>query len=304
MDLLSEAKLREHVIQQLNDIGGRQRSDEILILCPFHDDSNPSLGVHIGHKLTPGVFHCWSCGASGGWNKLADALRLAPVEYQKIQKVTDKEDPFQVLNTALKRDPVLLSKEPKIQKGLEELTNDVKWRGLGARFLKSLGAQFYWHRKTDVDYLHFPIEMNGVYQGYTLIALSKHAKDKYLIFADTTKNFFLYDQLPENDYIILVEGHHDTLRLVAEGFPVAGIFGIESWSPTKRQYIVAKNPKKVLLLFDGDEGGRRATQEIFLDLRAGTNVDVFYLPIKEGGKLDPGNMPDEFLPQIHEKLYE
>jgi hypothetical protein len=31
-------------------------------LCPFHDDHNPSLAVH----LESGAFKCFSCGASGG----------------------------------------------------------------------------------------------------------------------------------------------------------------------------------------------------------------------------------------------
>ena len=32
------------------------------VCCPFHEDRNPSLSIH----LVSGGFHCFSCGAHGG----------------------------------------------------------------------------------------------------------------------------------------------------------------------------------------------------------------------------------------------
>lgn len=39
---------------------------EVLINCPFHGETNPSLSVN----LAKGVFHCFSCKESGGFAKL------------------------------------------------------------------------------------------------------------------------------------------------------------------------------------------------------------------------------------------
>ncbi len=39
--------------------GGKRK--DIMIICPFHDDKNPSLSV----DLDQGVYHCFGCGASG-----------------------------------------------------------------------------------------------------------------------------------------------------------------------------------------------------------------------------------------------
>ena len=49
--------------------GGEWRSS----LCPFHDDTNPSLRIHIGS----GGFKCMACGAHGG-----DVLAFHMQKYQ------------------------------------------------------------------------------------------------------------------------------------------------------------------------------------------------------------------------------
>ena len=52
-DIALEERLRELVISELGRLGARRKGVEMVILCPFHDDTNPSLRVHIGHKITP-----------------------------------------------------------------------------------------------------------------------------------------------------------------------------------------------------------------------------------------------------------
>lgn len=44
--------------------------DNMLILCPFHSDSNPSCSVHI----KTGGFQCWSCGETGTFTQLLAQL--------------------------------------------------------------------------------------------------------------------------------------------------------------------------------------------------------------------------------------
>jgi len=46
---------------------------ETMVLCPFHDDHNPSLSVN----LSSGLFHCYACGSSG------DVIKF----YQNIKRV-------------------------------------------------------------------------------------------------------------------------------------------------------------------------------------------------------------------------
>ncbi len=37
--------------------------DDLIGLCPFHEDSKPSLSVN----LRTGMYHCFACGASGNY---------------------------------------------------------------------------------------------------------------------------------------------------------------------------------------------------------------------------------------------
>ena len=303
--LLHQSKLREHIIQELASIGGKIKGDNIQILCPWHDDHSPSLEVYIGFEKLPGIFNCWSCKAKGSWNDLARALRLTQINYGEANKITEKDDPFQLVATNLKYQQTLNIEQTRILKGLEPLPTNFSWRGLGRGFYDNLGAKFYWHRNYDISYLYFPLIMNNEYTGYTLCSLNREVEfsKKYLTFADTKKVLFLYDNIPYGSPIVCTEGHFDTLRLVAEGIPATGIFGTENWSKIKREYIIAKNPPKVIICCDGDKAGYETAQTMFLDLRAGCTVDIFYLPIlPKSQKLDPGNMSLEYINALRHKL--
>ena len=306
MNILLYQSLREHIISQLSSIG-KQRGDEIIILCPFHNDSRPSLGVHVGDKVTPGSFHCFSCKAHGGWNKLADKLNLKKIEIfnggnnkaDPSSLLPEKTDPFQMLSKFVNESKILVEDKPKNLIGLEDLPDGFSWRGLGKSFLVSVGAKYYWQQEIDMDWLYFPLYMNGVYTGYTTAALKPH-DPKYMTFANTHNCCFLYDLMPNGESIVLVEGHFDALRLYAEGIYTIAIFGTSNWSTTKTQLLAAKNPKKVIIAMDGDEAGYKATEEIFNDLKYGFNVDIFWFPL--GYKLDPGNMPDSYVEALRTYL--
>lgn len=297
MDLIKEQQLRSIVIDELTKIGGRVKGEEIQILCPFHDDSNPSLGVHIGYRITPGGFHCFACRAHGNWNDLARALRLKTFSFG-IAKPTDNTDPFQILAQSLKQREILKEEKFKVQKGLEPIYPNLSWRGLPEQFLTTVGGKLFWDNKRDCEFLHFPVEMNRNYYGYTIINLNpSKPEEKYLTFADTSKCWFMYDQCQFDKSVFLVEGHLDTLRPLNLGFNVLGMFGVSAWSETKKAYLVAKRPKKVIILFDSDQAGYDAAKEIFLDLREGFDVDIHYLT--EG--TDPGDMDEAQINILKEK---
>lgn len=307
MSLLHDAAVREFVIQQLTSIGGIHKGDEILLVCCFHNDSNPSLRVHVGHKIFPGSYHCFACKASGNWNSLARKLNLPILQFGSGSSLpTDKSDiakklienPFAVLSNELSRSPVLTTTEPQVFHGHEPLPRNFSWRGYGRAFYEHLGGRYVWDKKTSNDFLYFPLNMSGVYKGYTLCALTPGFEPKYQTLAPTHEIFFLYDCVPNDSNIFLVEGHFDALRMHAEGFNALGIFGTSNWSQQKKARLLAKNPRNVFILMDGDDAGYRAAQEIFTDLRSGTIPKIVYLP-NDGNKTDPGNMNQEWVDYCH-----
>lgn len=321
MDFLEHEALRQLVIEELTKIGGKMKGDEIGILCCFHDDKHPSLNVYVGQSKMPGIFKCWSCGAYGGWNKLAQALRMPLFQFkdQKIPQgmansgkvVSAKNDGnvnvFEVLEKSLINSSPLKTEEPRSLRGTEPLPDDFQWRGINRETLVDLGARYYFENRTKFDYIYFPLSINGHYKGYTLCALDReNNKLKYQTFAKTEEVLFFYDNFVGYEPLVLVEGHFDAIRLMAEGIPTMAIFGTENWSDIKRELIVAKCPKKVLILFDGDEAGYKAAVKVFNDLRAGVKVDIMYLPDMgdKSKNLDPGNMPIEYINELKRRLYD
>lgn len=306
---MNTANLRSHVKEQLIAVGGVLKGDEIQILCPFHADHTPSLNVHVGHKITPGSYHCFACNARGSWNKLAGVLKLKKVNFEPVVPITngkiadDPNDPFRLLAENLKHNPVLQQETLRTLKGTEPIPDNFTWRGFNHKFYSRLGGSYFW---TDtVEYLHYPLTVNGTYKGYTLIAIKGSTVNykKYQIFAEAKKVFFLYDQLVANEPIVLTEGHYDAFRLISEGFNAVAVLGVGNWSNLKKELLIAKNPSKIVIAFDGDQAGYDASVKIFKELCDGSEVDIFYLP-PQTPKLDPGDMPQEYLNQLREKVYD
>ena len=305
MDIIKQAQLRELAINSLLPIGGRRRSDSILICCPWHSEKKPSLNVHVGHKIIPGSFQCFGCGAKGNWNDLAKALRLPMFDFRDATPAVDSEE-FSLLVRQVIEDIKVktAAKEIRVLKGTEELPDYFMWRGYTGKFYKRFGAQYYWNRNTDRNYLYFPLYMNGEYLGYTLCNLDGKDSEKYQIFAESKKVFFLYDYVVGSEPIVIVEGHFDALRLWAEGISALAIFGIKNWSNVKKSYLLTKHPPKVVIAFDGDKAGYDAAVNIWKDIKLSYhNVDIYYLPYQPSNKLDPGNMPDEHLMGLRRMLY-
>jgi len=304
MDSIGAAKLREIVINELSRVQHKLRGEEVLIICPFHQDSTPSCGVHIGFAVTPGVFHCFSCGASGSWNKLAQKLNLRQVDYQVDTKITPLDDPFRILHSEISKTKTLVDSTAHVLQGIEDLPSDFEWRGLRSDFYQKLGGRFYWeHNKTndfEMDWLYFPLTINKQYVGYTVCAL-KPNKPKYKTFADTSKVFFLYDQIEDGGNIVVCEGHYDALRLLSFGIPAMCIFGVENWSPIKKALLLAKSPKKVFILMDGDEAGHRCAHKVYSDIKTCVETELLLLPIT-ADKLDPGNMPEDYIIALKRKM--
>jgi DNA primase len=65
--------------------GSSTRSKSMLIPCPFHSESEPSLSIILNsdHRLPVGSWKCFGCNRSGHWNILAEALHLPLVDSEK-----------------------------------------------------------------------------------------------------------------------------------------------------------------------------------------------------------------------------
>jgi hypothetical protein len=59
--VLENTDFHAFYLRECGKIGATKENGNALTLCPFHDDSNPSLCVNIKN----GIFNCFGCGAKG-----------------------------------------------------------------------------------------------------------------------------------------------------------------------------------------------------------------------------------------------
>ena len=59
---------RQHIIDEINGLSKKEFKDNrATIICPFHNDTNPSGTVSLDEtesRVALGWFRCWSCGSS------------------------------------------------------------------------------------------------------------------------------------------------------------------------------------------------------------------------------------------------
>lgn len=316
MSVLEVETLRMHVTEVLSSRGYRQRGGEFFVHCPWHQEKTPSLSCHVGYKLAPGSFHCFGCGEKGGWQKLSSMLfKDGTVAYNPdwFSSPSTSSGPSpkgpevdigRILDNVLKS---IDMEETRTLPGAEPLPRGFSWRGLPGSFFTKMGARFYFDQRTLEEYLYFPLSMADDLYGYTLCHLNRREGcdiPKYGIYGRAKKSLFLYDQVAFGSPLVLVEGQFDALRLMHEGLPANAVLGVENFSKEKVSRIMAKLPPKVVVLFDGDDAGYTAARNIYYELASSFDTELIDLPrMPKESKLDPGNMPEDWVNYVRDRLY-
>lgn len=289
------------------------KGKDFLIVCPFHADSNPSCGV----DRYRGVFRCFSCGAGGGWNKLAAKLGMERLGRQEKQ-ATDvdiaslKEGMSRALSKAGVKAPT--TRKEKHRPLVEQWPLERDWRGLTGPFLMALGCVRVIDLKHNVERIGLPVrQATGELLGYTCRAIDPaDAEPKYTpLSADRTgwrekelparEALFLVDRvLTEGwDKLVIVEGPYDALRLYAAGVPAVAILGTNNWTDIKRSTLTGLGLSGVAVLMDNDKSGWAAQPKIIESLRAQVRTVGLALP---SSVKDPGGMTEKHLLWLKKKL--
>lgn len=124
--------------------------------------------------------------------------------------------------------------------------------------------------KTEDDYRKVLFPMNFVSGGY----------------------LFGYDDCQKDaDFIVVTEGPREVMKLWQEGFTNSVAILGSFLSDTQLQMLTRLNPKRLVLMFDGDEAGEKTTNRIAEKLKRpmGDNVQMCFVP---KGR-DPKNLDRE-----------
>jgi hypothetical protein len=287
------------------------KDEDAVILCPFHDDHNPSLNVALTERtrknqkgkiknVTPGNFFCWSCKAGGGWNALAGRLGL--VGWDQKEAENRPSDPFWSLAKQLE----VMNEAPYVyRKPATDGSWDEPWRGLPVAFMRQYGAESLWDTK-DEDYRIFlPVhDINQKLVGHvgarpenSTIPDKRKYINSYLFPKES--NWYLLSTIVPTDLAVIVEGPFDTLRFRYCGIPAIGAYGVSDCYPEKVMQLLASGINRVVLCLDGDRAGREAVPMFTQALQSqGIKVADMNLSNYGADKIDPGNAPDEVVKDL------
>ena len=327
-----------HVKTEVEKLQGKKvrSSAYTMVCCPFHNDSNPSgrISHDIGNPRFVGSYKCYACGDPMRWDDFATQTGLEP--FRQVEETRVPAIPVDYLDdTLIGTDKTQYIKEemelfPLDKRGAKLLDLETtEWRGFSFSFLRELGAEVCAiddkYGRTH-HYLYLPAYVNGKLRGY-IKALPHKVKDmtSYInASGGWSKKYGLWpfdyvsDMLKsmKTKTVVLVEGPRDAMRLIRDGIPALCILGTQSWSSHKILLLETLEPTKIILCFDGDDAGKKATKLVYSGARTTTKgekvkvasplhdtfkVEAFDLASyasKDGEEFDPCSAPAEAIQDL------
>lgn len=310
----------EFILSQLRGRGKRckKKGKEILVQClnPSHADQHPSMSI----RADGAVFLCRSCGYRGSWKKLVRDLGFTPLPGSGEEADPVARGAAEARGTwmdAQDKASRIASDLNQVQRpsGLRPWTRGA-FRGYSAETLKRLETSL-WKDHKGIMRAFWPFyDVSGRFAGGTgrvlpesePIHLDTETDEEYRIrlkewyrsenpkYRNVTGGkvkrilfpLHIYPQMPE--VVVLVEGPTSAIRLIDAGIDALAILGVENWSDIKSSKMIGRT-KGVILLFDGDAAGRKATEVVRADLEA--HMETVVLDLPDG--VDPGDMNGNWL---------
>lgn len=317
-------RIRQLMIDELKTL--RQVSidrDRAKIVCPFHNDTNPSgtVNLDVDQKGAPlGWFRCWSCKTSVPFNELAKRLGLKKITNKK-KSSDDYLDPSRHRDRLMGDDPDEENFERDFN-GLDFFDFQIEtWRGFSTKYLAKVGAKFAYQDYRGDFYIFFPVMIEGEMKGYVKSEIEKPKKrlDRKgneftppahinapgtwskvfgLLFFDYAVAMMKRKGLKT---LVLCEGPRSALRCLRAGIPAIAILGAANWNDDKRFVLEKSGADRVILFFDGDKAGKEATETVYDNIR--THFTTKYIKLWEREPdADPFNCNVRFIRQIKKAL--
>jgi DNA primase len=298
------------ILEQLNIYGGEQTvsGDWIMVVCPFHEDQNPSLGLYMDPNGERFGIHCLGCGKTGNWNTFAEKTGLLPIKtWHKAENVLPLVSAFleqQLFEELTIKSVLKLMKAEEAQPWPAKL----RWRGFDGQLIRDVGGLVCNDSYNDSINLIFPIYINNGIKGAFKASLKKQkGKPSYLNMSGKwveRYGIFPYSYTKKlidasgYDFVIIVEGPRDALRLLRQGIPALSIMGVETVTLVKSTLIAALGISLVYVMPDNDDGGKILWKKMkgYMN-QLELTVKRMKLPESER-KIDPGNMPKETLKKV------
>lgn len=285
---------------------------EYKIVCPFHDDVNPSMLCN----LSDGSYYCFGCGETGDalkfvrkMSKSGDDLKSL-IEYFRVLKsdkcksvnirkvARKKKDDKQSLVIALDYYYGLRKVDWKTDEQEEVLkaSEYLERRGFSKNTLTKIGAKVTYNAQYPII---FPMKDNGVFRGWVCRTTSKEVekKRKYLYNEGFSRATTLVGVYGKKSYVYVVEGYIDMLKMRQNG--IHNVVAILGWKMSSEQIEKLRKAgvKNIVSVLDNDEYGKKGTE--FLR----RHFSVIRFCYKKGFK-DPGEMSKKDFEVMNNKTVE
>lgn len=308
----------------LQQLGGRQKpaGDWRMVQCPFpdHQDGSPSCGVYMRKegRASLGFFNCLGCGKKGGWNKFAEVAGLEKIKewdtaQKRVDEVISKEDEEKLLGDQT----LTIKRVLKIMRCEEAQPwpENIPWRGFKGNLLRLVGGLIINDYYNDSVAALFPVKIAGKVRGAVKAVYEKKTKEQlgYITMSGEWVNSYglfpfeftkrLIDKNGFN-FVILVEGPRDALRLLKLGIPALAVLGANTIGKTKALYITSLDVETYYVMPDTDRGGTALWNNLKEALTKKKQiVKRLKLPREKGEdgkviKMDPFNAPREVISNL------
>lgn len=248
---------------EYDDLGKR-----FMVICPFHDDTNPSGAIW----ADSGYFRCFACGATANLAEyLSEELGITYAEARRITRSDESvADMEQKIRNYLKGDEDAFryfsiqsfhETYPPVEKGSAEYEY-VRRRGIRPSMIRFFdmrsGVHKYRHRV--VLPIYTPTGRLVSYAGRAIkpgmqpkTRKSRSPHRTLFGIRQVVRKYADQPLLP----IVVVEGEFDAIYLQQFGIAAVANMGTARMGPEKIR-ILRKMASKVVLSYDGDEAGQRA----------------------------------------------
>ena len=283
------------------------RGAQRTALCPFHNDTKPSLKINLEKK----IFHCFGCEAKGNIldfvgrmehedriAKAADVLAqicgigtsgtsAAPVPSSHAEPVA--VPPANEQCASEPETPLIINPPLTFRLKLDPNHSYLDERNVTPAQREAFGLG-YCNRGMMQGRICIPIHN----ERGDLIAYAgrwpadegwPEGEDRYKLPPKFQKTRVLFNlhRIVDVSHVVLVEGYWSVIRLHSLGIPVASPMG---WSISPEQVALLRDreTRSVTLLADGDETGRRARERVLPML-----AETFFVrssPLPDGAKPD------------------
>ena len=276
--------------------------DKYKIICPFHNDKNPSMLIDLKNNF----YYCFGCNASGDafsffknmeyrQNKNLDDIQLLRLYIQITHSTIKNKKIKKICTTHDKDDIIYITQQQIIAEDYYNGLSKIDWFEVDnpiKQYMKqrgfTSGALNYAKAKININNKYpiiFPILDSGNFRGWVCRTNDKQTEEKrkYLYNKGFRRRNTLHGYY-NSKTVVVVEGYMDWLKLSYYGKlkHVVALFG---WKATSQQIQKLKNAgvTTIISALDTDECGVEGTKY----LSNFFNVIRFQFP--EGVK-DPGEM--------------